>query len=128
MAERNTIRLFLWELESMPEYSCSLPSGQTFWKMWRRNMYASRRGPHREPRWVVGQYTPHPDPKTVGIRWFKVHLREGPKPRFYTAPDWVNMARWRRDHDNHRMPRHGGGSDIDMAGQDRPRGPVPDIS
>lgn len=32
----NTIRLFRHELESMPEYSSTLPTGTTLWKMWRR--------------------------------------------------------------------------------------------
>ena len=35
-----TIKLFPWELASMDEYSCSLPSGTTMWKMWKNNWNA----------------------------------------------------------------------------------------
>jgi predicted nucleic-acid-binding Zn-ribbon protein len=35
-----TIKLYPWELESMSEYSCSLPTGTTMWKMWKNNWNA----------------------------------------------------------------------------------------
>lgn len=94
----NEIRLFPWELDSMGEYSCTLPSDTTLWKMWKcdKNAYRNIPGEKRlEPHWVVGQYVPHlgGDPKLVSIRWFEVKLREGPKPLGWVAPDWSNHQR-----------------------------------
>lgn len=91
---RTNIYLFWWEFETMLDYSHSLPSGTTPWKMWRR------KGPDG---WYVGQYVPCSRPecgpeKHVDIRWFKVELREGPIPPGYQVPDWTNYDRWRRDH------------------------------
>ena len=88
----NEIRLFEWELASMSEYSCSIPSGTVLWKMWSRNNTAY--GPKgAAPEWLVGQYIPCKKNDRVGIRWFKVVFRSGPKPRQYTAPDWDNYHR-----------------------------------
>lgn len=94
---KNEIRLFLHELESMPEYSTSIPTGQVMWKMWRRR--------ERIPaHWVggpavnefVGQYTPSDRRGFVRIRWFKVVLKYGPAPPVYHAPDWSNYERYKR--------------------------------
>ncbi len=119
-----TIKLYSWELDSMPEYSASLPTGQTLWKMWSCNTNAfavevrckcgmvGRAARHLLPakvhcskcgklglelitlpdHWVVGQYIPDPNPEMIGMRWFDVLLREGPKPRLYEAPDWTEHA------------------------------------
>lgn len=76
----NRIRLYPWELASMPDYSCTLPTGTTLWKMWRRNLHAYTTPP-KPPRWVVGQYVPHHEPEKVGIKWFDVQLLEGPALR-----------------------------------------------
>ncbi len=92
MILRNEIRLYAWELESMPEYSLSLPTGQTPWKQWRRNVNVRRL--EREPEWVVGQYVPSLHDGYVGIRWSRVVLRHGPRPRLYRVPDWSRVARF----------------------------------
>ena len=99
----NEIRLFPWELDSMGEYSCSIPTGTTLWKMWKCNKNAYR--PNRPgekpypPLWVVGQYIPHKNPEFVGIRWFKVKILEGPRPLGWVTPDWSNFQRYRREAD-----------------------------
>lgn len=102
----NEIRLFPWELESMDEYSCSVPSGTTLWKMWKRNRNAYRRTyPGEEPyppSWMVGQYIPHKDPEYVGIRWFGVKILEGPQPVGWSAPDWSNFQHYRREREQER--------------------------
>ena len=96
----NEIRLFRWELDSMPEYSCSIPSETVLWKMWKcdRNAYNPRKV-EAGPLWYVGQYASHPrDPENlVSIWWFKVKLVEGPKPKDWRAPDWHNHQRWERE-------------------------------
>lgn len=83
-----TIKLFPWELESMPEYSTSLPTGTTVWKMWKRKIV---------DQWVVGQYIPCEEPGMIGTRWYEVLLKEGTKPAGYVPPDWSNYARWKKD-------------------------------
>jgi hypothetical protein len=100
---KHTIRIYVWQLESMNEYSNTLPTGTTPFKLWKCNVNNTwnrrQQGlPPTEPLWVVGQYHPIDDPDRVGIRWFDVQLLEGPKPPGWEAPDWANYARWRRDH------------------------------
>lgn len=76
------LRLFVWQLESLPEYSClRVPVGN--WKMWRRDLNAYRFTPgaakHLGPRWWVGQYFPVREQGEISIRWFEVLLCEGPR-------------------------------------------------
>lgn len=80
-----TLFLYPWELESMPEYSASLPTGTTIGKFW-RSRYGSG--------WYVGAYIEDPDdrPNSRGIVWFEVVLRHGPEPFRYDPPDWHNTA------------------------------------
>jgi hypothetical protein len=87
---RNEIRLFAWELESMGEYSSTLPTGQTIWKQWRCRALDEPSG------WVVGQYVPSLDPKYVGIRWYRVVLKHGPRPPLYSPPDWDRYCYYKR--------------------------------
>jgi len=87
-----TIRLFPWELDSIPEYTLSLPTATTLWKMWKREIPGNK--------YVVGQYIPHRDSNIVGIRWHNVTLMHGPIPRYYNPPDWSNYARWKREKTN----------------------------
>lgn len=102
------IYLYPWELRSMPEYSTTLPTGTTTWKMWKRNVLA--RGEHgglvATDEWLVGQYVPCDDPNYIGIRWHEVHLKAGPEPRIYRPPDWSNMDRYRRERDLHSLKDH----------------------
>lgn len=94
------IKLFVWELESMDEYSTSLPSAQTIGKMWRRSrrLYGLMRTGERE-EWMVGQYARDDNPNLIRIRWLDVVLKEGPEPRNYHAPDWAKFERWKREKD-----------------------------
>lgn len=112
--EPELIPLFSWELESMGEYSCSIPTGTTIGKKWKcnRNAYRSQVG-QTEPKelqfysqqmlgplppdWWVGEYVEDPDPKMVGIVWRKVIILEGPYPRNWRRPDWDCDERRRRE-------------------------------
>jgi len=76
--------LYPWEFDSMPEYNTTLPTGTTCGKVWRR--YTK-----------VGMYIPDEDPKMIGILWFDVCIRQGPKPSGYHPPDWSNYEQWRKD-------------------------------
>jgi hypothetical protein len=117
--------LYWWELLSMSEYSCSLPSGQVMWKMWRCNPNFGLDRPHHEHRddttevgechlndepkydlthlqflrepWVVRQYVPSNKKGFIGINVYEVHLKSGPHPRGYNAPDWDNYERYKKE-------------------------------
>ena len=52
--------------DSLGEYSCSLPTGQTIGKVWKQNMRFGRGG---EPEWVICEYVDHEDPKLIGINY-----------------------------------------------------------
>lgn len=60
------------EFRELPEYSCSLPTGQTIGKKWKRqkDYYDESKG------WLMGEYIPDPDPEMVGIRWRDLVLWE----------------------------------------------------
>lgn len=99
---RQPLTLFLYahELDSMDEYSHTLPSATTIGKMWRCRV---------DGGWIVGLYAFHIPPTSEELRrnrnsvgrtrilWFDVVLRHGPKPRGYRAPDWSNFAGWRAE-------------------------------
>ncbi len=101
---RGRIRLFPWELESMGEYSCSLPTATTLFKTWKRDRNAFRVGAPNEPSWVVGRFVADtPERKdSVAILWMEVDLLHGPKPQRYDEPDWDNYQRWRREEEERR--------------------------
>lgn len=94
-----------WQLESMDDYSRSLPSGTTIGKFWKRAVYAPNPVSTAVDRyvvvdWRVGCYAwEEPDPQTgepsVRILWFDVVLRHGPAPLNYDPPDWSNFGQWK---------------------------------
>jgi hypothetical protein len=127
----NEIRLYGYELFSMPEYSSTLPTETTPFKMWRKDnnvvirlrISNSRCGilddydayleqkwkllnKYAGEDWYVGQYYPIDTPRRIGIRWFKVVLKEGPMPSGWQAPDWDNLQRWRKERALHHFPKH----------------------
>lgn len=56
------------ELAALPEYSCSIPTGTTIGKRWRRNVQAYR--PRvAEPEWMLGEFVDIGSEEEVGIRW-----------------------------------------------------------
>jgi hypothetical protein len=57
----------------LPEYSCSLPTGQRFGKRW---LMDRSFGTPRPPSWVLGEYEDINDPALVGIRWRDVEILE----------------------------------------------------
>ena len=81
--------LYPWVLDSMPEYSLTLPTGTTIGKVWRSRF--------KKSGWIVGMYVEAPDPNMVGILWFGVELLSGPAPRSYFPPDWSNYEQWLKE-------------------------------
>ena len=53
------------ELDALPEYSCSLPTGTEPGKMWRRRVTS---------RWFLGRYYEVAEPGQVGIEWRKLEV------------------------------------------------------
>lgn len=101
---RTRIRLFRYELESMPKYETSIPTGKVLWKMWRSAVKGSQfmGWPKPSPCDLVSQYVPHRNPKLIGIRTFEIDVLEGPMPRGWEPPDWQNYARWKREFNTER--------------------------
>jgi hypothetical protein len=68
------------ELADLPEYSCSIPTGTTPGKRWKRDANAYRRDlpwPGHVPDWLLGEYVEIPgDPDHVGIRWRTVCIAD----------------------------------------------------
>lgn len=58
-------------LEELPEYSCSMPTGTTIGKTWKRdeNAYDSLRCGYGRA-WWIGRYEEHPDPAKISIRFY----------------------------------------------------------
>lgn len=68
-----TIILTKQEFDELPEYSCSMPTGTTIGKKWKRNRFAFDPS-YYDPRtgnsideWYLHEYTQHVNPKMVGI-------------------------------------------------------------
>lgn len=80
----HVMRIWLDELERLPEYSCSKPSGECPGKTWRRNTlaYAGLPGPTRFEHWLIGQYAAvQGAPDEIYTFWFRVDLLQGPRRR-----------------------------------------------
>lgn len=63
-----TISLSQKEFDALPEYSCTLPTGTTIGKRWKRGW------PYQEPRtdWYLGEYAKSALPGMVDIIWRKI--------------------------------------------------------
>lgn len=77
-------------LDSIPDYSCSEPTGMTIGKMWKRD--AHWHYPNLGPLWVVHEIVSHSDPKFVRVLARQVEIvptetnidpRIPPKYRFW---------------------------------------------
>lgn len=68
------LRMTCAEFKAMPEYSATYPTGTTIGKRWRRlngiydEVFLRHGG---KPYWQIGEYVDHPDPKKIGIKWWK---------------------------------------------------------
>lgn len=66
-------------LKSLPDYSCSLPTGTTPGKRWKREVHFQPWGWRSLPRigWMIGEYYEGSDvpPDQIGIRWYRPVIR-----------------------------------------------------
>lgn len=75
------------ELAALPEYSCSLPTGTTIGKRWKRNKIAYAgpppgcrlpEGAFVGPEWWMGEYHPSSEPDTIDIHWSPILVVDEP--------------------------------------------------
>jgi len=62
------------DLFALPEYSCSVPTGVTIGKKWRRNVNFGK--PDTEPEWIIGEYVRTYGRVTILWQWALDHERE----------------------------------------------------
>ncbi len=86
MGAERTTTMSKAELEALPEYSTTVPTGVCAGKRWRRNQFAAVRWLHFEvcgiefrvpaPKvWWLGEYVPvADDERAFDIRWSKVEV------------------------------------------------------
>lgn len=76
----NGIMLSIKEFESLPDYSCSLPSGTIVGKRWRRRIpyRTDQPGPYE---FYLAEYVESKLPGQIGITWTKIILPEGYTPK-----------------------------------------------
>lgn len=75
--------LTYWTLQTIPNYTHTLPSGQTPGKVWRRLLPSGE--------WMLGIYG-EPDAHSIPIYWLDVVLIEGPAHPMFSRVDWHNTA------------------------------------
>jgi hypothetical protein len=76
VSRRNTPEIVISrdELRKLPEYSCTIPTGTTIGKRWRRDVLEPKRFHGVLPRdtpaeWMIGEYYDIGSDKEVGIKW-----------------------------------------------------------
>lgn len=67
------VRLTEAEFYALPDYSCTLPTGTTIGKRWRRRE-PYEIGPEIENVWYMGEYVECDDPGKVGIEWSLIEI------------------------------------------------------
>jgi hypothetical protein len=74
----NEVLLTQHEFDNLLNYSCTLPTGQTVGKRWKRRIpYEQVKGV--TPEWFMGEYVEDPDPEYIRITWHKIII-VGDKP------------------------------------------------
>lgn len=89
------VYLYPWELNSMPEYSHTIPSAHVPGKWWKSRQLISNAARANE-LWVGTFTMTEYDTEIVEIKFFPVVMRQGPQPPNWKAPDWGNFAEYRR--------------------------------
>jgi hypothetical protein len=72
--------LSIKEFEALPDYSCSLPTGTTVGKQWRRRTpYCIGQGIIHE--FYLGEFVESYKPGQIGIEWTRILLPDGYTPK-----------------------------------------------
>lgn len=93
-----TFRLWPWELEQLPEYSTSIPTGVCHGKTWKRdnNVWLNE---NVESHWFIGQYWEING--VIYTKFYEAELLSGPMPprlpelRFKTQCTTAEVRAWR---------------------------------
>ena len=73
------IYMTLEEAERLPEYSASMPSGQTIGKRWRRHDGAFDRRfieAGGVPTWIICEYAESDEPGMININYYRLCIRK----------------------------------------------------
>jgi hypothetical protein len=73
IVELGAVYMTMHEFDVLPEYSCSLPTGATAGKRWKRGI------PYMMPRrrWLMGEYGTVNSLDQVPITWREIFIRTG---------------------------------------------------
>ena len=74
------VMLTVREFEELNDYSCSLPTGTTVGKRWRRRV-PYMIGPGITNTFVMGEYVESYKTNSIGIEWTPILLPDGYVPR-----------------------------------------------
>ncbi len=67
-----TVRLSQREFDNLSEYSCTIPTGKTIGKQWkRREPYGA---PPERAQWIRGEYVDIGEEGMVGIEWREIEV------------------------------------------------------
>lgn len=73
MADLETIYYTKRAFQKLLDYSCSIPTGTTIGKRWKRHEpYVHDE--NTKLTWFEGRYVTHPDPEQVGIEWRTIRI------------------------------------------------------
>lgn len=72
-----------YEFNELSEYSASMPTGTTYGKRWKRNIYWRS---ECEPEWWMGEYYDMGSETDTGINWYRIMIIS-PKPKKENAQD-----------------------------------------
>lgn len=72
----DTVALSRAEFDELPEYSCTLPTGGTIGRRWKRcePYHASREFGAPDATWYLGEYVDIGDETKVGVTWSLIHV------------------------------------------------------
>lgn len=59
------------ELDALPEYSTTFPTGTVVGKRWKLAPWARLRIRQHPDQWIVAEYAEHPNPALVAIRYYR---------------------------------------------------------
>lgn len=95
---RPTLLITQAALKNLPDYSMSLPTGQTIGKRWRRRL-----GNDTPAVWIIGEYHDQDvEPGHVGIRWYTPEISDAWEAVRRSLDDFIEAATgialgWRED-------------------------------
>jgi hypothetical protein len=75
-AQHPSIELTQRELDALPEYSCSNPTGAVVGKRWKCNVNAYGGAPGAFDAWLLREYAEHENPRLVRIVTHRIIVKD----------------------------------------------------